>query len=399
MPWEEMSAVDGRVQLVARFLEGAETVSELSRRFGVSRKTAYKWIGRFSIEGAAGLEDRSRAPRSNCRSPSDRVVAAIVAARLEHPTWGPRKLRTWLLRRSPRLQLPAPSTIGAVLQRCGLAMSRKRRRRVPPYDRPFAACDGPNAVWCADFKGHFEMRNRVRCHPLTVSDAYSRYLFACKGLTRPTLDKSRKVFEQIFREYGLPAAIRTDNGLPFVGRGPGGLSRLSVWWVRLGIVPERIAPGRPDQNGRHERMHRTLKEATASPAKANLYRQQQAFDAFRTEFNHERPHEALGDATPATLYKPSGRRMPRRLPPITYPPDTLVKRVYPGGRIRWHGQLIFISNVLERQNIGLLQQEDDCQDVYFGPIYLGRLDERRPELGLLYSSASPQRRSLRGLRR
>ena len=324
--------MDERVKFVAAMLEAEESFLELCERFGISRKQGYKWKERYELGGVEALADRSRAPHSHPHAVSSDVAELVVAARRKHPTWGPRKLLVLLGRHHPRVQLPAASTVGDILRKRGLVGKRRRIRRSDPYASRLGPYDASNRVWCADFKGHFGVGER-RCHPLTISDGFSRYLLCCKALPRPLSQPVQRTFERTFREYGLPDAIRTDNGAPFSTLAPGGLSRLAIWWIRLGIRPERIMPGRPDQNGRHERMHRTLKAETARPPQRSLRAQQNRFDRFRDEFNDVRPHEALGQATPASLYRPADRAFPSVLPELEYPAHFHVLRTYPNGVI------------------------------------------------------------------
>jgi hypothetical protein len=260
-----------------------------------------------------------------------------------------------------------------------MAKARRYRRRGPAYSEPFAACDRPNAVWCADFKGWFRTGNGERCNPLTVSDAYSRMLLCCKSLSRANYDKVRPALEAVFREFGLPDVIRTDNGAPFASIGAGGLSRLAVWWVKLGIQPERIEPGHPEQNGRHERMHLTLKQDCCQPPAATVPRQQRRFNEFVQVYNCERPHQALGLRPPATLYRPSQRPYPAKLEDPAYPPNTALRRVRTNGEIKWRGQLIFVSEALIRETVGVAESEHG-HEVHFGPILLGLIDPLRERL-------------------
>ena len=265
MPWKETCPMKERSRFVVEQESGRYAMAELCRIFGISRETGYKWVERYKAEGPPGLQDRSRAPRCHPNAVPEEVEAVILETRAAYPTWGPKKLRAWLQTHRPEEGWPAGSTIGEILERHGLTVPRKKRRRTPPYTEPFAACAGPNAVWCMDFKGWFRTGDGVRCDPLTISDAFSRYVLRCQALSDMREERVRPLCEAAFREFGLPWAIRTDNGSPFASRGIAGLSRLSVWWLRLGIVPERIEAGHPEQNGRHERMHRTLKAETASP--------------------------------------------------------------------------------------------------------------------------------------
>jgi putative transposase len=370
--------MDERVKFVAQYLRGELSLTRLCESFGISRKTAYKWLERYADNGVEGLAEHSRKPHSNPRAISEEVVSIIVEARKRHPFWGPKKLLVSLPASYPGLQLPATSTVGEILARHGLVRPRRAPRRTSsPYSEPFLGYDRPNAVWCADFKGHFQVGNGKQCHPLTISDGHSRYLLRCEALRKAQEQPSRAVFESAFREFGLPDAIRTDNGPPFSSLAPGGLSNLAVWWIRLGIRPERIEPGRPDQNGRHERMHRTLKAETATPPRATLKAQQLAFDTFRKEYNQDRPHEALGQRTPASIYAPSTRAYPATLPALEYPAGMEVRYVSDGGGLRWHGTLWYISWCLSGQPIGIQEVDEKKWLVHFGPIRVGLLDQSK----------------------
>jgi transposase InsO family protein len=375
MPWSETNRVNERLRFIATYLEAGEPFSSLCERFGVSRKTGYKWVERYESDGIASLEDRSRAPLSHPHAVSEQVVERILGVRKKHPRWGPRKLLVLLQRHNPRLALPAASTVGEILRKNGLIKRRRRIRRSSPYGDRLRDYKSPNAVWCADFKGHFPVAEE-RCHPLTVSDGCSRYLIVCRALHRPLFQPARKVFESAFREFGLPDAIRTDNGAPFSTLAPGGLSRLAVWWIRLGIRPERIQPGRPEQNGRHERMHSTLKAETAKPPRSSFRAQQRAFDRFREEYNEVRPHEALDQEVPASRYRPSPRPYPRQLPQLVYPEHFEVAQTYPNGMISFKSTQWYISGCLISERVGLEEVDDGRWKVHFGPIPLGILDVR-----------------------
>jgi len=317
-----------RVKFIARYLQNEEPFAALCADAGISRKTGYKWVERYDEGGVGALVDQSRAPRSHPHAIPAAVIDVLVALRRRHPRWGPRKLLAWLRRQDPGRAWPVPSTVGHMLRERGLVRPRRRHRYSAPYAERLRDYAGPNAIWCADFKGHFLVGDK-RCHPLTIMDGFSRYLLRCQALKRPMFAQTRSVFESAFREFGLPQTIRTDNGAPFSTLAAGGLSRLAVWWIRLGIRPERILPGRPDQNGRHERMHSTVKADTARPPRSSFRTQQRAFEAFRREYNHERPHEALSYDTPAARYAPSSRPYPRQLPELEYPAHFRLERVYP----------------------------------------------------------------------
>src|SRR5437660_2764349 len=299
MGWKETCGMEERFRLIEEWKKEEWSFAELCRRYGVSAKTGYKCVKRYEAEGIEGLRERSRAPHGHSHEVLKEVAEAVVEARRQRPHWGPVKLRKRLSEEAPEISWPAVSTIGEILQRAGLTVARKRRRKASPSETPLQHADGPNAVWCGDYKGWFRCQDGSRCDPLTISDAFSRFLLRCQAVKAMDTANAQGVFEAAFREYGLPAAIRTDNGEPFASVGLGGLSALSVWWMKLGIRVERIQPGKPQQNGRHERMHRTLKQATAQPPARNLRWQQQAFDEFRQEYNYERPHEALELKKPA----------------------------------------------------------------------------------------------------
>ncbi|HEX6894815.1 MAG TPA: IS481 family transposase [Bryobacteraceae bacterium] len=368
--------MEQRNGFISEWLKRKRPLTELSREYGISRKTAYKWLNRFEQNGRAGLADRSRAPHYCPQAIAEQIAARIVAARQKHPTWGARKILQWLERAEPKTAWPAASSIGELLKREGLIQARQERRRTPPYSEPLAHAQAPNQVWCADFKGWFYCGDGVRCDPFTVSDGCSRYLLRCRATEKTDGPNVRALMEAVFREYGLPEAIRTDNGSPFASRAPGGLSRLSMWWLQLGIRHERIEPGCPEQNGRHERMHRTLKQETASPPAANWNRQQRAFLEFEREYNYERPHEALGGKTPAELYTASARCYPSRLPELEYPSGAHLRRISQQGSLKWHSKRTFLSEVLARQTVGLLEIEEELFEVYYGPLLLGWFDAR-----------------------
>lgn len=392
MPWKLAFPEDQRVQFIVEALYGETSIADLCRSFGISRKTGYKWLSRYDQEGPMGLIDRSRAPHHHPHALDSGVAARLLAVRQKHPTWGARKLLAWLEARERDLPLPAVSTVSALLKRLNLVHPRRFRHRVPPMTAPFGSCGAPNDTWCVDFKGWFRVGDGSRCDPLTISDAFSRYLLSCQSVPGTSAAEVRPFFEAAFNEFGLPAAIRSDNGPPFATRGAGGLSTLSVWWVRLGITPERIEPGKPEQNGRHERMHLTLKAETARPPRHSLRAQQLAFDRFRQVFNQERPHEALGQQPPATAYEPSPRRMPRHLPEMTYPDHFEVRHANKRGCIKWNGRFVYLGEALSGQSIGLEEIGDAIWLVRFGPVELGRLKEDAPRLGLIRPKPRSRRR-------
>jgi putative transposase len=374
MPWREVCPMDEKMRFIAALLAEEESVTALCEEYGISRKTGYKWLVRYLEGGPAGLAERSRAPGVVPWAISRAEAEAIIAVRRAHPSWGPKKLRVKLQQRAPEQGWPAPSTIGELLHREGLSRPRKRRRRTVPNPSRLSSAVMANDVWCIDFKGWFRTGDGARCDPLTVSDAFSRYLLCSRVVTAPRYADCRCELEQVFREHGLPRVIRSDNGAPFASVGAAGLSRLSVWWVKLGITPERIAPGKPEQNGRHERMHKTLKAETASPPAANLAQQQQRFDRFRHEFNHERPHEALGQTPPARHWAPAPRCYPARLEDPHYGADFEARRVRHNGEIKWQGESIFIGQALIGEVVGLCETADGDAELYFGPLPLGCID-------------------------
>jgi putative transposase len=376
MPWQEVSPMNERRRFISDYHRGLFPLTELCQQFGISRKTAYKWIERFEADGNKGLGDRSRRPHG-CphETPAD-VAEALIEARRRHPSWGAKKLLRILSKRHPRWPWPARSTACDILKRHGLIKQVRRRRRPGHPGRPQTPMSSPNEIWTADFKGHFLTRDGLYCYPLTVADGFTRYLLACQALLSPSHQGSRRVFRHLFQEYGLPQIIRTDNGSPFASTALGRLSRLSVWWIRLGIFPELIEPAHPEQNGRHERMHRTLKAEATRPPSATSCAQQRRFNRFRREFNADRPHEALGQRTPASIYQSSPRPFPPRVPEIEYPAHFEVRRVSRNGGIRWRSNWVNVSSVLGEEFVGLEEIDNDLWNVYFGPLNLGRMNER-----------------------
>lgn len=381
MPWMETCSMKEKMRFVMARDRGVYTMSELCERYRISRKTGYKWLNRFEEEGLEGLKDRSRRPHSIPRRTPREIEELIIEARRAHKSWGPEKLLDVLGRRHPEMTLPARSTVAAILKREGLVTGRHRRRRHRHPGRPMTEVTAANQLWTADFKGQFKTGDGSWCYPLTVADEHTRYLLACDGLSSTEGKGVRSTFERLFRECGLPEGIRTDNGTPFVTpRAIHGLSSLSVWWIQLGIRPERIQPGKPQQNGRHERMHRTLKEETIRPPARNRKAQQRRFQTFRTEFNHHRPHQALGQKRPAELWIPSPRPFPNRIPEPTYLPHYRLRRVWSSGMIKFKNHRLFLSETLRNQLVALEEIEDGIWSIYFYDVLLGRLDERNFEV-------------------
>jgi transposase InsO family protein len=375
MPWKETYAMNERLGFVLEVDRGERTVSELCRVFGISRKTGYKLLARYRQFGAEGLADRSRAPHSRPHAMSEATARALLRLRGRYRDWGPLKLLDWLERQRPELVLPSPSTVSELLKREGLVKPRARRRHSTPYGAPFVQASAANELWSVDFKGDFLTRHGQRCYPLTMSDAASRFFLCCEALSRPTYAQTRPQCERVFREFGLPGAIRSDNGEPFASTGLGGLSRLSLWWIKLGIIPERIRPGRPEQNARHERLHGSLKRGCS--VESNLTRQQRVFDHFRYIYNTERSHQSLGrNQTPAMHYQKSPRPYPSTIPELRYPDSYSVKRVQPSGSMNWVGREWYVAGLLKGELIGLRPVDDGIWIIFVGAVAVGRLDAR-----------------------
>ncbi len=380
MPWKETQPMEERRKFVEAVRSGSWTMTELCERFDVSRKTGYKWLGRAEKDGWVGLKDHSRRPHSCPWRTPRHVEEAIVEVRLAHPSWGGGKILDYLASRRPDLVLPAASTAGKVLEDSQLVNRRPRRRLWRHPSGPLLQPIAPNEVISADFKGQFRTGDGYYCYPLTIADVYSRYLLRCQALNSVRTEEARPVLERLFREIGLPNAMRSDNGAPFSANGLHGLCALSVWLIRLGIQHQRIRPGKPQDNGRHERMHRTLKAATARPPAANHRSQQRRFDAFQHEYNHERPHQALGGKTPASLWRPSSRPYPMALPAPQYPEHFEKRLVSNAGCFRFKKHVLFLSQALKQEWIGLEEVEDGIWSITFYDVLLARLDERQMTL-------------------
>jgi putative transposase len=376
MPWKVSGVVEKRRQFVEQWLSEEWTMTELCARHGISRQAGYNTLARYQQAGWEGVEERSRAPGRHPNQTAAEIEQQIVELRHEHMRWGPRKLKAVLQRQQPDRTWPAVSTMGELLRREGLVIARKKRRRTDPYTTPFAAADAPNRVWCGDFKGWGRTQDGARIDPLTLTDACSRYLLRCQAVVKTDSKRAQAIFEAAFREYGLPQAIRTDNGAPFASRAIAGLSRLAVWWMKLGIVPERIQPAHPEQNGRHERMHLTLQQETMSPMAANRRTQQRRFEQFRREFNEQRPHQALDMRTPASCYAPSPRPYPARVLEPEYGSSMIVRRVSPGGQFMWKTHDVFLSETLRGERIALQPIDERWYTIYFAEFALGHFDSR-----------------------
>jgi len=391
MPWSQTSPMDQRTQFIADYLRGCLSITELCALYDVSRKTGYKWIDRYLHYGPAGLDERSRKPRASPNQTDQEIVTALLESRRRHPSWGAKKLLALLHKGHPRWELPGRSTVCDILSRHGMVPKQRQRRRIGHPGKPTSSILAPNDLWCADYKGQFKTGNGIYCYPLTVTDGYSRYLLSCQALGSTAVAGAKPVFTRLFKEYGLPTRIRTDNGVPFATTTLARLSALSAWWLRLGVMPELIEPGKPQQNGSHERMHRTLKDETTRPPAGNLSAQQRKFNHFRDEFNNERPHEALDQQTPASQYQPSSREMPNKIPPLEYPNRFEVRYVSANGGIRWNKHFVCVSSVCIGEHVGFEEIDNGIWNVYFGPLKLGRFDERNMRIEDQYGKLKRQR--------
>jgi putative transposase len=369
--------MEEKLRFVLQYDSGEHSMTELCQRFEIARETGYVWLRRYRQAGVRGLLERSRAAHRHGNQTPEEIERLVLELRQAHMRWGPRKLQRILQRDEPGRPWPAVSTIGALLKREGLVVARKKRKRTAPYSEPLAHANGANRVWCADFKGWFRTGDQERMDPLTISDAHSRFLLRCQVVEKTDTARVQAIFEAAFREYGMPEAIRTDNGAPFASRALAGLSRLAVWWIKLGITPERIQAGHPEQNGRHERMHRTLKQEVAQPPAANRRKQQQALDGFREEYNGVRPHEALQMQTPAAVYQSSPRTFPAQVPEPQYPETMVVRSVRRKGHFRWKKQDVFLSEVLWSERVGLLPEDERWFTIYFAQYPIARFDSQQ----------------------
>jgi putative transposase len=391
MPWRHTSPMDQETQFIADKLRRTLSITELCTLYGVSRKTGYKWIDRYFKAGPPGLEDRSRKPFSSPNQTPQHVVEALIELRHHHPAWGAKKLLSILQKWHPSWPLPARSTVCDIFSRHGLVPKTRHRRHIGHPGKPTRQILAPNDVWSADFKGHFKTGDGLYCYPLTVADGDRRVRLGGQALSSTRVAEARPVFTRLFKAFGVPKRLRTDNGVPLATNTLVRLSQLSAWWVRLGSLPEFIEPGKPHQNGRHERMHRTLKAETTRPPGANLRAQQQQCTHFREEFNHARPHEAVDMHTPATCYKPSPWAMLTKLPPLEYPDHFEVRYVSANGGIRWNRQWVNVSHVCIGEYVGLEEIDDGIWNVYFGPLKLGRFLERHMRIEDAYGRLKRRR--------
>jgi len=393
MPWKGVTVSEQRQRFLEDYQLNYYSVSELAERFSISRKTAHKWIARFEEEGSDGYHEQSRRPHTCPWQTDTAVVEELVGVRKAHPHWGPRKLLDLMHRRHRQWELPAVSTAARILAREGLVTARRRSRRAHP-GCPKTIAQGPNDIWAADYKGQFRLRDGGYCFPLTVSDLASRYLLGCDAHPEISLERTMGHFRRLFEAYGLPNRIRTDNGTPFASNALARLSQLSVWFIKLGVYPELIEPGKPQQNGVHERMHRTLKQEATVPPGSSLGAQQRKFDRFREQFNEERPHEALGMKRPAELYQPSMRWMPKRIEPYDYPSHYLVRRVSRAGTIRVLRHQVFVSNTLHEDYVGLEEVDDGVYDLYLCFYHIGRYELRTNRIHDIVSKVGLSRRQV-----
>ena len=366
--------MDERIRFVFEANLGIWTITELCQSYGISRKTGYKWLKRYASGGLEAMYELSRAPKHCPHRTSSQVIDALVAQKRRHPSWGPKKIARVVANQGVEFKIPAPSTIGRILDSKGLVKRRRRRRTlVKRWPAQLTKPQQPNHVWGVDFKGWFRTRDGNRCDPLTASDLYSRFVLGCQALEAQKTHMVRPVFEQVFKQYGLPAIIRVDNGSPFASQGSLGLTRLSMWWVQLGIRVEFIEPGHPEQNGIHERMHRTLKQDATCPPEANLSQQQRRFNRWQREFNFDRPHESLAMRCPADVYEPSERRYPKKLKAFTYPAWFEKRRVRGSGQISFECKPRFIGLAFAGINVGLEAISAEHYLVHAGPLVLGVL--------------------------
>jgi transposase InsO family protein len=380
--------MEEKLRFVYEYERDEETMRELCSRYGISRETGYVWLRRYHEQGVRGLMELDRAARHHPNQSAPEIEQAVIELREAHMRWGPRKLKRILEREQPGRRWPATSTIGEIVKRAGLVVPQKKRRRTEPYSEPLSHAQESNRVWCADFKGWFRSGDGARIDPLTITDTWSRYLLRCQAVEKTDTERVLAIFEAAFREHGLPESIRTDNGAPFASSAVGGLSRLAVWWIKLGIVHERIQAGHPEQNGRHERMHRTLKQDLRLAE--NWRAQQRELDRFRQDFNHVRPHEALEMQTPAAVFQPSLRPYPAHLPEVQYPDTMEVRTIKSHGHFRWKKKDIFLTEVLWGESIGLLPIGHDLFNIYFATRPLVGFDPSRDKLVSLNNPGWPK---------
>ncbi len=375
MAWGASKVEDQRKEFISRFLSGNLTVTNLCVEFQISRKTGYKWIRRFEEEGEEGLKDRSRTPHFQAEKTSHDLEVKILAVKHKRMRWGPKKIRGHLVEHEPTIDWPSITTISNILDRNGLVARRKYRKRFPAKTDPLSHCKDVNDVWCVDFKGWFKTKDGLKCDPFTVTDAHSRFILYCSKLYSGKWHDVWQALETLFYENGLPTYLRHDNGPPFATNGAGRLSMLSVNLIKAGVIPEWIEPGRPYQNGRHERMHLTLKNEATFPLELTLEEQQLKFQDFLKYFNFERPHEAIDQKVPGSVYVRSEREWDGKLRPPGYSSEYLIKRVRDRGQVAWNGSDIYIGKTLKNEFIGLKEGDEGVWLAYYGPVFLGAIDQ------------------------
>lgn len=385
MPWQETDKTDEKLNFIIDWKKNEFSLSELCKRYRISRPTGYALINRFQLEGVEGLKEKSKAPLNTPHKTPEEIESFLLQLKYRFPKWGPAKIKDFLMVENIEGSWPASSTIGEIYKRHGLVKPRKKRKKIVAHSEPLKHCSHSNAVWSADFKGHFKLKNKNYCYPLTITDNFSRFLFACDAFESPNCENTIKTFKRVFSEYGLPDAIRTDNGQPFCSFGAAGLTRLSIWFLKLGITPERITIGAPQENGRHERMHRTLKEAVIIPEENTLSEQQKKFDAFIEEYNTLRPHSALKGLRPQEVYTKSLRQFPEKLIELVYPDEFNLRKVKCNGEIKFAGKRYFVSELLHGETLGLEMIDEHRAIVYFSKLKLGMIDSKLNKIIKPYS--------------
>jgi transposase InsO family protein len=385
MPWKETDKIDEKLNFIIDWKKNEFSFAELCNRYQISRPTGYLLVNRYQLEGVEGLKEKSKAPFNTPHKTSEEMERFLLQLKCRFPKWGPAKIKDFLIVEGIKGNWPASSTIGEIYKRHGLVKPRKKRKKIVAHSEPLKHCLYPNAVWSADFKGHFKLKNKNYCYPLTITDNFSRFLFACDAFESPNCESTIKTFTRVFSEYGLPDAIRTDNGQPFCGLGAAGLTRLSIWFLKLGIIPERITVGAPQENGRHERMHRTLKEAVIIPEENTLSEQQEKFNAFIEEYNTLRPHSSLHGLRPQEVYTKSLRQFPEKLTELFYPDEFNLRKVKCNGEIKFSGKRYYVSELLHGETLGLEMIDENRAIVYFSKLKLGMIDSKLNKIIKPYS--------------
>lgn len=376
MPWEEKEILEEKIGFIADWKKNEFTFSELCQRYGVSRPTGYLLINRFESEGVEGLKERSKRPKVIPHQTSEEIESELLRLKYRFPKWGPAKIKDFIIAEGIEGDFPAASTIGEIYKRHGLVKPRKKRKKIIPHCEPLRHCTAPNMVWSADFKGQFQLKNSAYCYPLTITDNFSRFLFACDGFLSPNCNQTIKTFTKVFEEFGLPDALRTDNGQPFCSVGITSLTRFTVWLLKLGVMPERISIGSPQENGRHERMHRTLKESAIAPNQHTLPEQQDRFEGFIHEYNYLRPHSALGGKRPSEVHQKSPREFPIGAPEVCYPNHFSLRKIKKTGEIKFANKRYFLSESLGGETVALEMLDQYRGIIFFGKMKLGLIDSK-----------------------